>query len=288
MSSVNVDERAYASNGEEEIFDESENQDSIPSGWWSYTASLALSIKETIPSQTKQAFDGITDVIQRSATALVAEFAQMEIEAEREARRWRRKRGYYSEDEELDLSKMALPWEIAAVEDEVLKQKILSISSDECTFSGPFNNSEEIELQEDETDSFDLSSHIPIIHRLLQIDPNLAKSHAKFSGNKLKEDVFWHNYFYHCLKIRLDHSKQDNEKEPSSTETEKNNPLENEDSSSSESLVSSKKEDEDIVNIPTPPISGRSVGDLVIVGANSCDLEKIVADIQADNNLNAT
>jgi len=296
MSSLNEDETALGKiKGEEEVFDESESEESSPNGWWSYTTSLAFSIKEKFPTQTKQAFDGITDVIQRSATALVAEFAQMEIEAEREARRWRRERGYYSEDEDLDFSKVTLPWEIAAIEDDILKQKILSISSDESTFSGPFNSDAKEKMQDDEKDPFDLASHIPIIHRLLQIDPNLAKSHAKFSGNKIKEDVFWHNYFYHCLKIRLDHhSKQTSEKKLTEIDTvidmkrdtkiEFDAKIVKENDAKAEQLSNllSKKDDEDIVNIPTPPISGRSFGDLVIVGADSCELEKIAAEIKKD------
>merc|ERR1719291_1117348 len=69
--------------------------------WWSLTTSIARSISSQmqIPSNVnptntaKNAYFGLADVIQRSATAVVAEFAQMEIEAEREARRWRRERG---------------------------------------------------------------------------------------------------------------------------------------------------------------------------------------------------
>ena len=148
-----------------------ENEDS----WWSLTTSLARSIKEQIPSQTKNAYFGLADALHRSANAVVAEFAQMEIEAEREARRWRRERGYYSDDEE-ERVKNALPWEVATEVDEELKQKILALSCDEQTFYAPFDN----DTEEDE--AFDLDSHVSLIRKLLSIDSNLADQHARLSG----------------------------------------------------------------------------------------------------------
>ena len=166
--------------------------------WWSLTTSIARSISSQIPSNptdtAKNAYLGLADVIQRSATAVVAEFAQMEIEAEREARRWRRERGYYSDDEEDETSRNGFPWEVSATEvDEELKVKILALSCDDRTFYGPFDNNATSSSHAESSDvhdksdteqvpSFDLDSHVPLIRKLLTIDPNLADAHAKLSG----------------------------------------------------------------------------------------------------------
>ena len=211
--------------------------------WWSLTTSIAQSIKEQIPSQTKNACLGLADVIHRSANAVVAEFAQMEIEAEREARRWRRERGYYSDDEEEECMKNALPWEVCTEVDEELKSKILALSCQDTTFYTPF------EQNTSEEEDFDLDSHVSLIRKLLSLDSNLADKHARLSGSKIKERVFWHNYFYHCLKTQIGHRSEEN------------------------NIVQKLSEDDDIVNIPSPPRSARSIGDLVIVGDTAGTLD---------------
>merc|ERR1712183_515752 len=188
------------------------------------------------PTNTaKNAYFGLADVIQRSATAVVAEFAQMEIEAEREARRWRRERGYYSDDEEEETSRNGLPWEVSATEiDEELKLKILALSCNDKTFYGPFdnNNTNTDDLTnksetEETSAAFDLDSHASLIRKLLTTDSNLADAHARLSGSKIKEHVFWHNHFYHCLKTQIDHRSNDNpttnQKQQSTTQSNDNN-----------------------------------------------------------------
>jgi len=240
-----------------------ENDDDA--GWLNGISSSIARIKEKFPSQTKQALDGIANVIQRSATAIAAEFAQMEIDAEMEARRWMNDHGYGSgRDDDGDggddergggggvvTSAAFLPWYIPVKknkeerveqqqqradrltssapsyeEDEELKRRILALSLDDGTFSGPFGNRarESDDLKRDEGDKssllttqergscssnrFNLDVHIKTIRCLLKIDPNLDKALTRLSGDKLNEDIFWRNYFYHCVRLKKELEKE--------------------------------------------------------------------------------
>eukprot|EP00549_Striatella_unipunctata_P021529 CAMPEP_0118712668 /NCGR_PEP_ID=MMETSP0800-20121206/24978_1 /TAXON_ID=210618 ORGANISM="Striatella unipunctata, Strain CCMP2910" /NCGR_SAMPLE_ID=MMETSP0800 /ASSEMBLY_ACC=CAM_ASM_000638 /LENGTH=152 /DNA_ID=CAMNT_0006617813 /DNA_START=35 /DNA_END=490 /DNA_ORIENTATION=+ len=123
------------------------------------------SIARTIRTRIPIAIDGLADIIHRSALNLAEEFANLEREAALEASRWRD--GYY---EQGDSDQLPLPWEIPCggtnnnssnipcggtnnnnsnnsnsndgavvfVPRAGLKEKILSLSSHESNFVGPF------------------------------------------------------------------------------------------------------------------------------------------------------
>merc|ERR1712232_340158 len=192
-----------------------------------------------------------------------------------------------------------LPWEVSATEiDEELKLKILALSCSDKTFYGPFdnNNTNTDDLTnksetEETSATFDLDSHVSLIRKLLTIDSNLADAHARLSGSKIKEHVFWHNYFYHCLKTQIDHRSNDNpttnQKQQSTTQSNDNNLKKEKEAETTKSIIqkssSPDNDDDDIVNIPSPPRSARSIGDLVVVGSSyatddSVDVQNIFID----------
>ena len=55
--------------------------------------------------------------------------------------------------------------------------------------------------QEFDAEPFDMNQSVPIIMRLLEIDGNLARMHAKLSP-KMDETSFWRNYFLRVAYLR--------------------------------------------------------------------------------------
>jgi hypothetical protein len=175
---------------------------------------------------------------------------------------------------------LKLPWEIMSQDgtyqpDDVLKTTILALSSVEATFLRPFQDSS---LKNAPDDDFVLDEpHVQLIRYLLELDANLARTHARLSGRStVREGMFWKNYFYHAdvaRKTRVD-------------------ALRAESNMANDSLVdgaSSVGDDSSYVcvdsklppsapssmNLPSAPSSSnsllliQSVGDLVVVGSPS-------------------
>mmetsp|Transcript_39727 Transcript_39727/g.51221 ORF Transcript_39727/g.51221 Transcript_39727/m.51221 type:complete len:207 (+) Transcript_39727:445-1065(+) len=74
-------------------------------------------------------------------------------------------------------------------------ERILSLSLDESTF-----------LEEPTPPTyfdFDMETHVQLITRLLELDPNLAKAHYKLSA-KMDERIFWEHYFHRIALLRAD------------------------------------------------------------------------------------
>lgn len=151
---------------------------------WSGLSSLAKNVVRTINS---------------SAKSLMNELAELEYEARGKSR------GCDDYDSEQggdsvnsnNTTILPLPWEICfqstdenlnisivQKEDEPLKEMIMGLSKDESVFTRPFT---EKNSNEDES-IFKLDdSRVMLIRRLLDIDSNLGRIHAKVSGtNQLK------------------------------------------------------------------------------------------------------
>jgi hypothetical protein len=161
------------------------------SGWFGEFRSIAKSTKDTF----LPAFDGIANLVHRSAMAVAAEIAQLEHDAELDADRWRDD-NYGSAEELVTGEVMPLPWELVIstaesadgvdneaivqhIENEELKEQLLALSTVENTFLEPFSPDG---ADEDDT-PFTLSEpRIQLIRRLLHMDVNLARMHAKLSG----------------------------------------------------------------------------------------------------------
>jgi hypothetical protein len=94
---------------------------------------------------------------------------------------------------------MLLPWETAdetkSILSDPLMEKVMSLSVVEGNFTTPCSQ-EEFSLV-----SFEMNKSVPIILKLLEIDKNLARMHAKLSP-KMDEEVFWRNYFLRVKYLR--------------------------------------------------------------------------------------
>ena len=206
MTSMNDMDLIFESSSEEDC------EDNIPPavGQWlgDFTASLTRSFKASIP-RTKNAFEDLAGAIQRSASTIATELANLEMEADREARRWVEGFNESREEEESEVPSLPLPWQVKEevvyyddneghkevqdmkcekrfVDDDHLKSEIFAMSKRECTFTEPYRNNEdsndERKVQESEEFDFDLDNHMSLIHRLLEIDRNLRDAHAKLSS----------------------------------------------------------------------------------------------------------
>lgn len=156
---------------------------------------LAISFKETA--------GGVANFVQRSARNVAAEIARLEEEKnfqspsssdtiERPTR-------------SVDNIPLPLPWTVAIntsphyEEDCQLREKIFDLSAHEDTFLQPFGR--EVTGTSTETQStFSLDEpRIQLIRYLLDIDDNLAATHARLSGrSNFHETSFWKNYFHNC------------------------------------------------------------------------------------------
>ena len=91
-----------------------------------------------------------------------------------------------------------LPWEtddekLAILSEDVMERvKALSLNSKNFEMEPPLLD----------TFPFVFSDNVATAMRLLQLDENLAKMHAKLSL-KMNEEVFWHHYFFRIKYLRL-------------------------------------------------------------------------------------
>lgn len=97
--------------------------------------------------------------------------------------------------------------------DKELMKRIFALSRDDATFLHPFsdNSSDANELQTRTLSSFYSTfvmdeARVKLIHRILDIDENLAAVHSRLTGgvSKTSETSFWMNYFFHCERVRAD------------------------------------------------------------------------------------
>jgi hypothetical protein len=171
--------------------DGSVSEENDYTGWFSEFRSIAKSTKDTF----LPAFDGIANLVHRSAMAVAAEIAQLEHDAELDADRWREE-NYGSTEEFATGESMRLPWELVVstaesaegdknkefmqyIENEELKEQLFALSTVEKTFLEPFSPDG---AEEDDTPFTLNEPRIQLIRRLLHIDVNLSKIHAKISG----------------------------------------------------------------------------------------------------------
>lgn len=166
------------------------SEDSGGGGWFGGMGtdfrSMAYSLKDAVPP-TIGAISDIASFVQRSARSVAAEIAMLERD---------------SDEDEGDLEcALRLPWEISTgitssdgsteyQEDEELKAKVLTLSVSHDSFLKPFNGKEPSFAPGQEESNFVVldEPRIHLIRRLLEIDENLAATHAHLSGNVLRID----------------------------------------------------------------------------------------------------
>lgn len=147
----------------------------------------------TLASNLKSTAGEVVGFVHRSALSVAQEIAELER---------------HDLEERPPPEALRLPWEIAQEngeyqEDEELKEKIFLLSYQESSFLEPFTPSND----DDDNGAFCLDEpRIQLIRNLLEMDENLASTHARLSGRSyIREAVFWRNYFYHCDQTREEH-----------------------------------------------------------------------------------
>ena len=214
-------------------------------GWLSDFRAIAWSLQQTA--------GGVANFVHRSAVAIADEIAQLEQE---EMEKQHCEGNSFDDGCEGATKVLPLPWELPAVqdddeeeeevcyvEDSQLKDKILQLAENDAAFLGPFTTK-----REDDSEFLD-EARIALIRRLLQIDDQLARTHARLSGRSdVRETLFWKNYFYHVEQTQASHTAL---------------------TTSLDSLVPAEEDDDEndwekersaFVQIPTPPASMNSLG----------------------------
>mmetsp|Transcript_20740 Transcript_20740/g.26774 ORF Transcript_20740/g.26774 Transcript_20740/m.26774 type:complete len:277 (+) Transcript_20740:174-1004(+) len=211
----------------------------------------------TLAFNLKEKAGGVASFVKHSALAVASEIAHLE-EAE-----MANHGNYHHYDIESDLR---FPWEILNfngqfVEDEDLKEKISALSTKEEAFLSPFSASDQ--SLSSRPDFLLDEPRIRLVRRILNMDEKLAATHARMSGRSdVKEAVFWKNYFHNCELAREEHfvlcpvtfEGQDSDDEVEDDEK------------------TQAGEEGSFIEIPSPPVSQRSVDSFVDVNANDLDI----------------
>jgi len=180
---------------------------------------------------------GVATLVHKTAVAVANEISQLERDGELKAESHVSGRSVDDCVDRDDLSidftmisnSLTLPWEIRRdasynptvkdddelpvyVTDKKLMKKMFALSNEESTFLQPFSD----EFDDDEFQKYLPSSYcskfvmdaprIKLIHRILDVDENLASIHGKLTGGvpKSLETSFWKNYFFHCERVKAD------------------------------------------------------------------------------------
>ncbi|KAL7524195.1 hypothetical protein ACHAWF_000856 [Thalassiosira exigua] len=204
--------------------------------WFSGPAALGLGeklsgLKDKVQSQVNNIDPDLIKKLTLQSDELVSERQQIDEEE-------RRKEAVRDSLAEI------LPWETRDAEMEILvdecKEVILGLSNNDGTFTGPFilagglstagekdgdevgedhdrkaaKDLEAAELSAEKLSKlqplpkllgeFDLDTHVGLIQRLLQVDPNLVEMQSRLSSGGQRELVFWKNYFFHCAYARYE------------------------------------------------------------------------------------
>ncbi|GAX10180.1 hypothetical protein FisN_3Lh375 [Fistulifera solaris] len=212
---------------------------------------LAASFRETA--------GGVASFVQRSAMTVAAELSRLE-ESE-----------LTGECKSGEIIPLNLPWVIKVDEDSdyqeilVLKERIMALSREDSTFFGSHATADSPSFSLDEP-------RIQLIRRLLELDENLATSHARLSGRvDVKETEFWKNYFDRCRQEVEGYLSQHDQTNDVQYQAEPNAPNQQLEGSNADcnigtgspnSLVRADTPPEPDVDfvLATPPMSGNSVG----------------------------
>ena len=214
-------------------------------GWLSDFRSIALSLQQTA--------GGVANFVHRSAVAIADEIAQLEQE---EMEKQHSESSTFDENAGEGASKvLPLPWELPPVhedesctEDLQLKDKIQQLAEYDGVFLGPYTTKRE------EDSEFLDEARISLIRRLLVVDEQLARTHARLSGRSdVRETLFWKNYFYHVEQAQASHTVM-------TTSLDSLVPAEDGVAAEEEDDDEWEKESAAFVQIPTPPTSTNSLG----------------------------
>lgn len=160
-------------------------QESSGGGWWSSLSSLASSAQHYAEDLEKSLLEQ-------------AKAAQSQMDAE--AEKIRKEQPTATRDTpHLGAGLLLLPWETAdeqlSILSDPLMEKIFALSIAEGNFVTTPPQEEFAAIH------FDMTKSVPVILKILEIDKNLARMHAKLSP-KMDEEVFWKNYFLRVKYLR--------------------------------------------------------------------------------------
>ncbi|GKY91734.1 hypothetical protein MPSEU_000145200 [Mayamaea pseudoterrestris] len=167
-----------ASSDDGNVSDDNRNEGS--DGFWPLVAQDLRSLYSSVSCTA----GGAVRFLQKSALSVAAEIAELE-----------------RQEGALKFERLRLPWEVSDADDaeiilenEELKAELLLVSHQASNFLGPFTVAGDFDLDD---------ARIQLIRDLLEIDPVLAKTHARLSSRtSTTEALFWRNYFHHCQAIQ--------------------------------------------------------------------------------------
>lgn len=141
----------------------------------------------SLAAQALKLADDITDSLVQQANDAQTQLQNERTKLEDEERK----------KQEILHSHQLLPWET-----NIESRQILSDALMEKVFTIPLNERNFLEkpLNADEIE-FNFSDFIPVALKLLQLDSNLARTHAKLSP-KMNEEIFWYNYYCRVMYLR--------------------------------------------------------------------------------------
>ena len=251
LSSLEPDLQSSAMTGSASGDESVSGQNNV--GWLSDFKAIAWSLQQTA--------GGVANFVHRSAVAIADEIAQLEQE---EMEKQHHSEGNTFDDQACEgaTKVLSLPWELPVVqdddddngddeeasyvEDSHLKDKILQLAENDASFLGPFTTK-----REEDTEFLD-EARIALIRRLLKIDDQLARTHARLSGRSdVRETLFWKNYFYHVEQTQAFHAAL-------TTSLDSLVPADEEENDDNDSDW--EKETSTFVQIPSPPASTNSLG----------------------------
>jgi len=141
----------------------------------------------SLANQAKQLADSVTETIVTQANAAKDEFEQEQKKIKQEVEKSRVK----SSDEVL------LPWESddesMAILSQSLMEYILKLSLSDRNFTTTSKELKDFQIS--------FKDYVPVVMKMLNIDSNLSRMHAKLSP-KMNEEVFWINYYQRCMFLR--------------------------------------------------------------------------------------
>lgn len=141
----------------------------------------------SLANQAKQLADNLTETIVTSANAAKDEFQQEQMKIRQEVERSRIK----------STNEVNLPWETddesLAILSQALMEKIFALSLSDRNFT--------VTSQQLSDFQFVFKDYIPVAMKLLTIDANLSRIHAKISP-KMDEEIFWLRYYQRCMYLR--------------------------------------------------------------------------------------
>lgn len=169
---------------------------------WENAQKLASDIQENVTLIASDIQDSVQAIVTENVVPLTEQLRHTVLFVEDDIKNQEEENKAYAATAstgDSSLSINILPWE-ASVEDE--SHSILSSAVMERILLIPLEVSNLTEPPPDEAEyEFDFDAYVKCALRVLQVDRNLAKVHAKLIA-RMDEKDFWRNYFYRVAVLR--------------------------------------------------------------------------------------